>query len=107
MPLPSAPFALPSTPAVLRKVTLAAIAGTVIEWFDFAIYGFMAPIIAVTFCPVGDRVVGLLQTFAVFAIAFALRPVGGALFGVMGDRLGRKHALALTVALSLSQISSG
>ena len=60
--------------ATLRKVTTAAVAGTVIEWFDFAIYGFMAPIIAVTFFPEGNRVAGLLQTFAIFAVAFALRP---------------------------------
>lgn len=85
--------------ATLRKVTTAAVAGTVIEWFDFAIYGFMAPIIAVTFFPEGNRVAGLLQTFAIFAVAFALRPVGGAYFGLMGDRLGRKKVLALTVLL--------
>lgn len=85
--------------ATLRKVTTAAIAGTVIEWFDFAIYGFMAPIIAVTFFPEGSRVAGLLQTFAIFAVAFALRPVGGAYFGMMGDRIGRKRVLALTVIL--------
>ncbi|AWN35092.1 MFS transporter [Methylobacterium radiodurans] len=86
-------------PATLRKITMAAVAGTVIEWFDFAIYGFMAPVIAVTFFPEGDRVAGLLQTFAIFAVAFALRPFGGAYFGVMGDRLGRKKVLALTVLL--------
>ncbi|MBB5224058.1 MHS family proline/betaine transporter-like MFS transporter [Amaricoccus macauensis] len=86
-------------PATLRKVTTAAVAGTVIEWFDFAIYGFMAPIIAITFFPEGNRVAGLLQTFAIFAVAFALRPVGGAYFGMMGDRLGRKKVLALTVLL--------
>ncbi len=85
--------------ATLRKVTTAAVAGTVIEWFDFAIYGFMAPIIAITFFPEGNRVAGLLQTFAIFAVAFALRPVGGAYFGMMGDRLGRKKVLALTVLL--------
>jgi MHS family proline/betaine transporter-like MFS transporter len=85
--------------ATLRKVTTAAIAGTVIEWFDFAIYGFMAPIIAVTFFPEGSRLAGLLQTFAIFAVAFALRPVGGAYFGMMGDRIGRKRVLALTVIL--------
>ena len=69
-------------PATLRKVTTAAVAGTVIECFDFAIYGFMAPIIAITFFPEGNCVVGLLQTFAIFAVAFAMRPVGGAYFGM-------------------------
>ncbi len=71
MPRPST-----SDPSDLRKVTTAAIAGTVIEWFDFAIYGFTAPIIAVTFFPEGSRLAGLLQTFAIFAVAFALRPIG-------------------------------
>lgn len=85
--------------ATLRKVTTAAVAGTMIEWFDFAIYGFMAPIIAITFFPEGNPVAGLLQTFAIFAVAFALRPLGGAYFGMMGDRIGRKKVLALTVLL--------
>lgn len=83
----------------LRKVTVAAIAGTVVEWFDFAIYGFMAPAIALAFFPEGNPVTALLQTFAIFAVAFALRPIGGAFFGMMGDRIGRKRVLALTVLL--------
>ena len=87
------------SPATLRKVTFAASAGTVVEWFDFAVYGFLAPIIARTFFPEGDTVVALLQTFAVFAVAFALRPIGGAFFGMLGDRIGRKRVLALTVLL--------
>ncbi|MCG2621004.1 MFS transporter [Arthrobacter sp. I2-34] len=85
--------------ATLRKVTIAAGAGTVVEWFDFAVYGFLAPVLARTFFPEGDPVVALLQTFAVFAVAFALRPVGGAFFGTLGDRIGRKRVLALTVLL--------
>jgi MHS family proline/betaine transporter-like MFS transporter len=97
-----APNASTSSRATLRKVTLAAIAGTVVEWFDFAIYGFMAPLIAVTFFPETTRVIGLLQTFAIFAVAFALRPIGGAFFGMMGDRVGRKRVLALTVMLMSS-----
>jgi MHS family proline/betaine transporter-like MFS transporter len=89
----------PSSKSTLRKVTGAAAAGTVVEWFDFAIYGFLAPIIARTFFPSGDHITGLLQTFAVFAVAFALRPLGGAFFGTLGDRIGRKKVLALTVLL--------
>lgn len=89
----------PSSRSTLRKVTGAAAAGTVVEWFDFAIYGFLAPIIARTFFPSGDHITGLLQTFAVFAVAFALRPLGGAFFGTLGDRIGRKKVLALTVLL--------
>lgn len=86
-------------PQTLRRVTFAGFAGTVVEWFDFAVYGFMAPIIAQTFFQSGDTVVALLQTFAVFAVAFALRPLGGAFFGVLGDRIGRKRVLIITVLL--------
>lgn len=85
--------------ANLRKVTLAGFAGTVVEWFDFAVYGFMATTIATTFFKSDSAVVGLLQTFAVFAVAFALRPLGGAFFGMLGDRIGRKKVLVITVLL--------
>lgn len=85
--------------ATLKKVTAAAAAGTVVEWFDFAVYGFLAPIIARTFFGSSDPVVALLETFAVFAVAFALRPLGGAVFGALGDRIGRQRVLALTVLL--------
>ncbi|MGC2941663.1 MULTISPECIES: MFS transporter [unclassified Brevibacterium] len=83
----------------LRRVVAASFAGTVVEWFDFAIYGFMATYIARTFFDSADPVVGLLETFAVFAVAFALRPLGGVVFGRLGDRLGRKRVLVLTVLL--------
>lgn len=59
-------------------------------------YGFTAPILAQTFFPSGKRPLHS-QTFAVFAVAFALRPVGGASFGTLGDRIGRKRVLLLTV----------
>lgn len=83
----------------LRQVTFAGFAGTVVEWFDFAVYGFMAAIIATVFFPESSGVVALLQTFAIFAVAFALRPLGGAIFGMLGDRLGRKNVLITTVLL--------
>lgn len=70
------------TPKMLRQVTFAGFAGTVVEWFDFAVYGFMATIIASTFFPESHGAVALLQTFAIFAVAFALRPVGGTFFGM-------------------------
>ncbi|MGY4858619.1 MFS transporter [Cryobacterium sp. AP23] len=95
----SSPHTPHSSPTTLRKVTGAAAAGTVVEWFDFAIYGFLAPVIARVFFPATDHITGLLQTFAVFAVAFALRPLGGAFFGMLGDRIGRKKVLALTVLL--------
>ena len=87
------------SPEHLRKVVGASFAGTVVEWFDFAIYGYMATHIAATFFASTDPVVGLLETFAIFAVAFALRPLGGIVFGRLGDRLGRKKILILTVLL--------
>lgn len=83
----------------LRQVTFAGFAGTVVEWFDFAVYGFMATIIATVFFPDSTGAVALLQTFAIFAVAFALRPLGGAFFGMLGDRIGRKSILITTVLL--------
>lgn len=83
----------------LTKVLVAASIGNFVEWFDFAVYGFMATIVAERFFAADDPTVALLNTFAVFAVAFALRPIGGAVFGVLGDRLGRKRMLSLTVIL--------
>ncbi|WP_250455397.1 MFS transporter [Caballeronia sp. ATUFL_M2_KS44] len=83
----------------LRKVIAAASIGNFVEWFDFAAYGFLATILTREFFPSGDPTVGLLKTFAVFAVAFAFRPLGGIFFGVIGDRIGRKRTLAFTILL--------
>ena len=83
----------------LKRVIAAASIGNFVEWFDFAAYGFLATIITREFFPGGSLTVGLLKTFAVFAVAFALRPVGAVFFGVVGDRIGRKRTLALTILL--------
>jgi MHS family proline/betaine transporter-like MFS transporter len=82
------------SPATLRKVIAAFV-----EWFDFAIYGFLATIIANQFFAGNTASVALLKTFAVFAVAFALRPLGGVVFGALGDRLGRKRILSITILL--------
>lgn len=97
--MPETPTTAEVSTKTLRHVTFAGFAGTVVEWFDFAVYGFMATIIATTFFPESTGAVALLQTFAIFAVAFALRPVGGAVFGMLGDRIGRKSVLILTVLL--------
>ncbi|MDB5894529.1 MAG: L-proline/glycine betaine transporter ProP [Rhodoferax sp.] len=86
-------------PSSLRRVTTAAAIGNFVEWFDFAIYGFLATIIAKQFFPHEDQQASLLETFAVFAVAFALRPIGGVFFGRLGDRIGRKQTLSLTILL--------
>ncbi|WP_288505208.1 MFS transporter [uncultured Pseudomonas sp.] len=87
------------SPATLRKVISAASIGNFVEWFDFALYGFLATLLAAHFFPSGDATAGLLKTFAVFAVAFAFRPLGGIVFGLLGDRIGRKRTLALTILI--------
>ncbi|MFY1663894.1 MFS transporter [Pseudomonas sp. Pseu.R1] len=86
-------------PATLRKVIVAASIGNFVEWFDFAVYGFLATTIAQEFFPSGDASAALLKTFAVFAVAFAFRPLGGLFFGMLGDKIGRKRTLAFTILL--------
>ena len=86
-------------PATLRRVICAASIGNFVEWFDFAVYGFLATTIATQFFPSSDASAALLKTFAVFAVAFAFRPLGGIFFGMLGDRIGRKKTLALTILL--------
>ncbi|EMH4161113.1 MFS transporter [Pluralibacter gergoviae] len=93
------PELAPVSPATLRKVTLAAATGNFVEWFDFAVYGFLATLIAKQFFSDSLPQGALLQTFAVFAVAFALRPLGGVIFGMLGDKLGRRRILSLTVLL--------
>lgn len=89
----------PVPQVTLRKVTTAAAIGNFVEWFDFAVYGFLATIIARNFFSQDVPQAALLQTFLVFAVAFALRPLGGVIFGVLGDKYGRKSILSLTVLL--------
>ena len=86
-------------PAVLRKVIAASAIGNFVEWFDFAVYGFLAVVLSQLFFPPGNASTALLQTFAVFAVSFALRPLGGIVFGILGDRIGRKRVLAITVLM--------
>src|SRR5215510_11349066 len=72
--------------------------GNVLEWYDFAVYGYFAASIGRVFFPEQDKVAQLLAAFGVFAIGFLMRPVGGALFGHVGDRFGRRTALVASVA---------
>jgi MHS family proline/betaine transporter-like MFS transporter len=83
----------------LRRVVTAAVIGNVLEWYDFAVYGFFAPILASQFFPADDHVVSLLAAFGAFAVGFLMRPVGAALFGYVGDRHGRARALFLSIAM--------
>lgn len=86
-------------PAELRRAVRGASVGNTVEWFDFAIYGFLATYVAKKFFPAGDDTAALLNTFAIFAAAFFMRPLGGFFFGPLGDRIGRQKVLALVILL--------
>lgn len=86
-------------PVDLRKAVTGAAIGNTVEWFDFAIYGFLATYIAKNFFPSQDETAALLSTFAVFAAAFFMRPLGGFFFGPLADRIGRQRVLALVILL--------
>lgn len=83
----------------LVGIIAAASIGNFVEWFDFAAYGFLATLLTREFFPRVNETVGLLQIFAVFAVAFAFRPLGGIVFGVLGDRIGRRRVLAITLLM--------
>lgn len=85
--------------SVLRRVLVASGLGTLLEYFDYASYSYLATTIAVVFFPAEDRTVALLSTFAVFALSFLVRPLGALLWGSLGDRVGRKQILATTIII--------
>lgn len=78
---------------------MAGSIGNVLEWYDFALYGYLAPVIAVLFFPRENELASLISTFGVFAVGFFARPVGALLFGHLGDTVGRKSALIWSVML--------
>ena len=73
--------------------------GNILEWYDFAVYGFFATVIGRVFFPKEDPIAQLLFTFGIFAIGYLMRPLGGMLIGHIGDRFGRKEALSISVAV--------
>lgn len=98
----------PVSPAVLRRATVGATIGSVVEWFDIAVYGYLAATIGAVFFPSDDPAASLLSSFAVFAAAFAVRPLGGIFFGAIGDRIGRQKTLAWVIILvSVATLSIG
>jgi MHS family proline/betaine transporter-like MFS transporter len=85
------------TPAAVRRGVIAGVAGNVLEWYDFALFGFFARQIGQHFFPAHDPTASLLAAFGTFAAGFIMRPLGGALFGWVGDKFGRKQALLWSV----------
>lgn len=85
--------------STIRRVVLASGLGTLLEYFDYASYSYVATTIAMVFFPPGDRAVALMSTFAVFALSFLVRPLGAFVWGSLGDKIGRKSILATTIIL--------
>jgi len=83
----------------LRSVIFASSAGTLVEWYDFYIFGSLAAVIATLFYPQGNPTVALLATLATFATGFVVRPFGAAFFGRIGDIVGRKFTFLVTISL--------
>lgn len=87
------------TPTRRARLRLAGAIGNALEWYDFVIYGYLAPIFAQQFFPSDDRMTSLIATFGVFAAGFLMRPVGAVVVGHIGDILGRRAAVTLSVVL--------
>jgi MFS transporter, MHS family, proline/betaine transporter len=82
-----------------RRVLLSVVVGSMLEWYDFAVYGFLASVIAKVMFPADDPTASLLLSVGAFGVGFLTRPVGALVFGVLADRKGRKLALLLTFGL--------
>src|SRR6201997_3143289 len=84
----------------LRRAVIASTIGTTIEWYDFFLYGTVTGLVfARLYFPNSDPLVGTLNAFAIYAVGFIARPIGAAIFGHWGDRLGRKSTLIATLML--------
>nr|WP_314485839.1 MFS transporter [uncultured Pseudomonas sp.] len=83
----------------LRRAATASFMGNFVEWFDYAAYGYLATVIALTFFPQTDAATGLMATFAVFALSFIVRPMGGLIWGHFGDKYGRRSALSWSILI--------
>lgn len=86
-------------PVVLRKSVTAGAIGVLVHWFDWALYGYLATTIATAFFPQQNPTAGLLSVFAVFAVSFAIRPLGSLIFGPIGDKIGRRKTLIVVILM--------
>ena len=87
------------TPRQRTRQVAAASVGNAVEWYDWYVYTFLTPVFATQVFASGDQVSDVLNTFAIFAVGFFFRPIGGLLIGSLADRWGRKNTLTLTILL--------
>ena len=97
--MPTTATAVGQSVSQRRTAILAGVIGNVLEWYDFAVYGYFVPVISQLFFPNQTPLVSLLLTFSVFGVGFVMRPVGSVVFGQYGDRHGRKRALSAVIFL--------
>ena len=88
-----------ANPKGITKVIFSSSLGTLIEWYDFYIFGMLAKTISAQFFPEGNETAALLSTLAIFAAGFLVRPFGALFFGRLGDLIGRKYTFLLTLVL--------
>jgi MHS family proline/betaine transporter-like MFS transporter len=93
------PDATVTDPALVKRAVQAAALGNAMEWFDFGVYSYIAVTLGKVFFPSGNPTAQLLSTFGAFAAAFLVRPLGGMVFGPLGDRVGRQKILAITMIM--------
>ncbi|MGW7042282.1 glycine betaine/L-proline transporter ProP [Streptomyces avermitilis] len=98
-PVPSTTDVTVTDPALVKRAVKAAALGNAMEWFDFGVYSYIAVTLGKVFFPSGNPTAQLLSTFGAFAAAFLVRPLGGMVFGPLGDRIGRQKVLALTMIM--------
>ncbi|MGV9550306.1 MFS transporter, partial [Streptomyces ardesiacus] len=95
---PTTPHKPAAGPQSIRKIAIASLTGTALEWYDFFLYGTASALVLGTlFFPEASSLAGTLASFGTFAVGFAARPLGGIVFGHFGDRLGRKPMLVITL----------
>ena len=83
----------------MRKILVSSMIGNALEWYDFVLYVQFSSIIGKLFFPSEDPFSSLLATFGIFAVGFVMRPIGGILFGLLGDKFGRKSALVFSILM--------
>jgi MFS transporter, MHS family, proline/betaine transporter len=86
-------------PAQRRKARVAGVIGNVVEWYDFALYGYLAAVIGRLFFPSENPTASLLASYGVFAAGFLMRPLGAVVFGWLGDTIGRGRTMLISVAM--------
>ncbi|MFD8543845.1 glycine betaine/L-proline transporter ProP [Streptomyces sp. NPDC059649] len=98
-PQRSSPKVTVVDPTMVKRAVSAAALGNAMEWFDFGVYSYIAVTLGHVFFPSGNPTAQLLSTFGAFAAAFLVRPIGGMVFGPLGDRIGRQKVLAITMIM--------